>query len=58
MGMIGLGIALILVGLLLSLTGFFGLASIFQTIGWILLAVGVVLAIVYALGGARHRHVH
>lgn len=55
MGMIGLGIALIVIGLLLGLTGFFGVAGIVQTIGWILLAVGVVLAIVYAVTNASHR---
>lgn len=51
--LIGLGIALILIGLLLGLSGFFGLASIFQTIGWILLVVGIVLAIIHALGRRR-----
>lgn len=57
MGLIGLGIALILIGLLLALTGFIGVASIVQTIGWIALAIGVVLAIVYAIGRTRH-HTH
>lgn len=58
MGLIMWGIALIVLGLLLSITGFFGVAGIVQTIGWILLAVGVVLAIVYAIShaGARTHH--
>jgi hypothetical protein len=57
--MIGLGIALILIGLLLGLTGFFGLGGIFTTIGWIILVVGLVLAVIDAVGrGRRRRHVH
>lgn len=58
MGLIFWGIALIVLGLLLSITGFFGVAGIVQTLGWILLAVGVVLAIVYAISraGARPHH--
>lgn len=57
MGLIVWGIALIIIGLLLGLTGFFGVASIFATIGWILLAVGVVLAIIYAVSRAGSRTV-
>ena len=56
--MIGLGIVLILIGLLLAATGFFGVAGIVQTIGWIILAVGVVLAIVHAFSGSQARHDH
>lgn len=55
MGLIGLGIALVIVGLLLGLTGFLGIASIFQYIGWILLGIGVILAIVHYATAARHR---
>ncbi len=55
MGLIGLGIALIVIGLLLSISGLFGLAGAFQTIGWIVLAVGIVLAIVYAVGRATNK---
>lgn len=52
MGLIAWGIGLIIIGLILGLTGVFGVASIVQTLGWILLAVGVILAIVYAVGRA------
>lgn len=58
MGMIFWGILLIVVGLILGATGFFGVAGIVQTIGWILLAVGVILAIVYAIGRAGARSPH
>lgn len=60
MGLIAWGLGLIIIGLILGMTGFFGVAGVVQTIGWILLAVGVVLAIVYAVGragaGTTHRH--
>jgi len=55
MGLIFWGLLLIVAGLLLGATGWLGLAGIFQTIGWILLAVGIVLAIVYAVGRAGSR---
>jgi hypothetical protein len=52
MGLIGLGIALILIGLILGLTGAFGLGGVLVWIGWLMLIVGVILAIVYAVGRA------
>ena len=57
MGMIGWGIALIVIGLILGVTGFFGIGGMLQYVGWILLAIGVILAIVYAIGGATRRTV-
>ncbi len=55
MGMIRLGIALIVIGLLLSLTGFFELAAVLQYIGWILLGVGIILTLLYYIGGMFRR---
>ncbi len=51
MGLIRIGIALILIGILLSLTGLFDFGGTLRYIGWIALVVGVVLAILhYAMG--------
>jgi hypothetical protein len=55
MGLIGLGIALIVVGLILGLTGAFGIGGLLQWVGWLLLVVGIVLAIIYAIGNAGTR---
>lgn len=52
MGLIRLGLALIIIGLLLSLTGFFEIAAALQYIGWILLGVGIILTLIYYIGGA------
>ncbi len=52
MGLIRIGIALILIGILLSLTGLFEFGGALRYVGWIALVIGVVLAVVhYATGG-------
>lgn len=52
MGLIRLGIVLIIVGVLLSITGLFDFGGTLQYLGWIVLGIGVVLAILhYATGG-------
>lgn len=56
--MIVLGILLILLGLVLAVTGFFGVASIVQILGWIVLAVGIALALIHAFGNTTRRHAH
>jgi hypothetical protein len=48
-GLIGWGLALIIIGLVLGLTGAFGVGGALQWIGWLLLIVGIVLAIVHAI---------
>lgn len=53
MGLIGLGIVLIIVGVLLSVTGFFGLAGPLQYLGWVVLVIGVILAIIHYVSGRR-----
>ncbi len=51
MGFIRLGIVLIIIGVLLSVTGFFDFGGTLQYLGWVVLAIGVILAILhYALG--------
>lgn len=57
MGLLGTGIALVVIGLLLALFGFFGVGGVVQTIGWVVLGLGVVLAIIHALSGATRRTV-
>lgn len=54
-GLIWWGVALILIGLLLGLTGGFGVGGALVSIGWLLVVVGVVLAIVFAITGAARR---
>jgi hypothetical protein len=54
-GLIGLGIALIIIGLILGLTGAFGIGGLLQWVGWLLLLVGIVLAIVHVIGRAGAR---
>lgn len=56
MGFIWWGIVLIVVGLLLSVSGFFA-GSVLVNIGWLLLIVGIVLALISALSGGRTRTV-
>lgn len=53
MGLIRLGIVLIIVGLLLSVTGLFGFGGTLQYVGWVVLAIGAVLAILHYAGGRR-----
>lgn len=55
MGLIGLGLALIIIGLIIGLTGAFGIGGLLQWVGWLLLLVGIVLAIVHAVGRAGAR---
>ena len=57
MGLIWWGVVLIAIGLLLGLTGAFGMGGALQYLGWILLIVGVVLAIIHAFSGRRTRTV-
>ncbi len=54
MGLIRLGIVLIIVGVLLSVTGLFGSGGPIQYLGWVVLAIGVILAILHDAGGRRH----
>lgn len=56
-GLIWWGLALIIVGLILGAIGF-GASGMISYIGWILLAVGVVLAIIHVAAGRRHAHHH
>lgn len=53
MGLIRLGIALILIGIVLSLTGLFEFGGTLRYVGWIALVIGVVLAIVHYAAGGR-----
>jgi hypothetical protein len=56
MGLLALGIVLILVGILFSFTNLLGLAGIgdnLQWLGWVVLAIGVVLAIVHFVMAPR-----
>ena len=56
MGLLTLGIVLVLVGLILAFTnvlGFAGLGSAFVWVGWLCVAIGVVLAIVHLVAGRR-----
>lgn len=60
MGMLALGIVLVLVGLVLAFTNVLGLATLAQPIiwlGWVCVAIGIVLAVLYFVGGARRRDV-
>ncbi len=54
-GLIWWGLALIVIGLLLGLFGIGG-GGVLTYIGWILLAVGVVLAIIHVAAGRSHAH--
>lgn len=60
MGMLALGIVLVLVGLVLAFTNLLGLAALAQPIiwlGWVCVAIGIVLAIVYFVGAGRRDRV-
>ena len=60
MGLLALGIVLILVGIIFSFTNLLGLAGIgdnLQWLGWVVLAIGVVLAIVHFATAGRRREV-
>ena len=48
-----LGITLIVIGLLLSFTGIVPLGGALTYVGWIVLAIGVVLAILHFVMGPR-----
>jgi hypothetical protein len=53
-GLIGWGIALVIIGLVLGLLGVAGfLAGTLQWLGWLVLLVGIVLAIVHFAGRGR-----
>lgn len=56
MGMLAFGILLVVVGLVLAFTNVLGLAALSQPLiwlGWVCVAIGVVLALVYAFGARR-----
>ncbi|HET6405094.1 MAG TPA: hypothetical protein VFH78_10640 [Candidatus Thermoplasmatota archaeon] len=56
MGMMALGILLVIVGLVLSFTNALGLAELAQPLvwlGWVCIAIGIVLALIYAFAGRR-----
>lgn len=51
--MISLAIVLLIAGLIAVALGFGGLGGLAMNIGWILLAVGIVLALIHAVRGRR-----
>jgi hypothetical protein len=56
MGMLAFGILLVVVGLVLAFTNALGLAALSQPLiwlGWVCVAIGVVLALIYAFSGRR-----
>lgn len=56
MGMMALGIVLVVVGLILAFTNVLGLAELAQPLvwlGWVCVAIGIVLALIYAFGARR-----
>ena len=56
MGMMALGILLVVVGLILAFTNALGLAELAQPLvwlGWVCVAIGIVLALIYAVSGRR-----
>jgi hypothetical protein len=56
MGMMAFGILLVVVGLVLAFTNVLGLAELAQPLvwlGWVCLAIGIVLALIYAFGARR-----
>lgn len=60
MGMMALGIVLVVVGLLLAFTNLLGLATLAQPLiwlGWLCLAIGIVLALVSLVAGRRREGV-
>jgi hypothetical protein len=57
MGLIWLGIVLIVLGVLLSFTGLFPVGGALANIGWLLLLVGIVLAVLHFVVGPRTRYV-
>lgn len=60
MGMMAFGILLVIVGLLLAFTNALGLAELAQPLvwlGWVSVAIGVVLALIYAFAGRTRRDV-
>lgn len=60
MGLLALGIVLILLGIIFSFTNLLGLAGLggsLQWLGWVVLAIGVILAVVHFLTAGRRREV-
>ncbi|MCA1812661.1 MAG: hypothetical protein LC624_01770 [Halobacteriales archaeon] len=55
MGFIWLGIVLIVLGVLLGFTGLFPLGGALANIGWLLIIVGVILAVLHFIAGPRAR---
>lgn len=56
MGLLTLGVILVLVGLIMAFTnvfGFAGLGGSLMWVGWVLIAVGVILAIVHLVARPR-----
>lgn len=56
MGMMAFGILLVVVGIVLAFTNVLGLAELAQPLvwlGWICVALGIVIALVYAFSGRR-----
>lgn len=56
MGMMALGIVLVVVGLVLAFTNVLGLAELAQPLvwlGWVCVAIGIVLALIYAFSARR-----
>lgn len=51
--MISAAITLFIIGLIAVALGFGGVGSLALNIGWVLLGVGVILAIIYAINGRR-----
>jgi hypothetical protein len=54
-GLIWLGLALIVIGVLLGATGGFGVGGALTWLGWLLLIVGVIVAIIHLATGAARR---
>ena len=56
MGMMAFGILLVVVGLILAFTNVLGLAELAQPLvwlGWVCVAIGIVLALIYAVSSRR-----
>lgn len=61
MGLLALGIVLILLGIIFSFTNLLGLAGLgdnIQWLGWVVLAIGVILAIVHFVMAPRREVVY
>lgn len=51
--MISSAITFLIIGLIAIALGFGGVGSLALNIGWVLLGIGVILAIIYAINGRR-----